>query len=98
MNAFEQLETVIKTALPECDIMRDVPDNPKGQHILDMAYRGHEVAVVWEPGKGFGIQADPDALPLEPPHEDYLTPESAAIRVLSLLMFRLTTRPPRATL
>ena len=98
MNAFERFEKVIRTVLPDCDIIRDVPTNPKGQHILDMAYHGHEVAVVWEPGKGFGIQADPQALPLEPPHEYYLDPESAAIRVLTLLMCRLTTHPPRATL
>src|SRR5437588_7835168 len=95
-NEIQKLENLLTFYLPKCEVHLDPPAKGTGSWFLDTRSDGHHVAVEWRPGKGFGMTSNPGAGFGEGPEEVYPDFESAARRVLELLLFRARTVPPAA--
>lgn len=100
MNSIQQLEALVVKAIPGVEHELIVPRNPQGRWTLDLAHVGWSVAVMWLPGKGFGLTAGS----LEDAHgygensdhqydEDDI--EALATEVVGLLAHKRRTARPR---
>jgi len=61
----------------------DAPDNPSGEHWIDISLNGFQTNIAWRPAHGFGVYTS-DTTFGEGPDEVYKRPEDAVRRVLQL--------------
>jgi hypothetical protein len=91
----EQLRELLQKHLPQCVVKVDPPTQPKGSWFIDAVLDQHHVNVECRPGKGFGLSAGPGG-GFDGPEEVYPDFDSAARRLLELLVFKKATVAPLA--
>jgi len=92
----DKLTGFLERYLPQCAIHVDAPSKPAGSWFVDVTLDHHHVVVECNPTKGFGVTANQDAGLGEGPEEVYSDFDSAARRLLELLILRKSTVPPLA--
>ena len=84
MEEIDGLEQQIRTAFPEAELRRDDPLRDSGVWHLDISYKGKELIVQWQEGKGFGISDGPGTFG-EGPDEVVQSPAETLDRIMKLL-------------
>lgn len=93
------IQTLGKQLAEDCSDVAVSVDKPKkagGVWFLDVVRDGHSVNVQWQTKRGFGVSSSPDAHYGEGPDEVFDDVEAVRHRVLSLLLSRGETSPPRS--
>lgn len=96
LTPIESLERTLRKRFPEVHILLDRPRKPAGKWFLDIALDDHSVNVQWQKGRDFGISSSPERAYGEGADEVYKEEEAAYGRIVSLLLSRTYTSPPRA--
>ena len=92
----ESLERQIRQRFPNAKLSLDAPKNRTGTWFLDLENRGHSVILQWREGNGFGVSSSPSDGFGEGPDEIYQDEEAAYGRVVSLMLSRGSTSPPKS--
>lgn len=96
MNAIQSLEERVRRRFPAVKTTLDPASKPAGPWFLDIDLEGQPVTVEWRAGHGFGITSKRSPGYGEGPDELVPDLETASRRVISLLLARAGTIPPRA--
>jgi len=96
MNPIQALEQHVRRRFPEAKITLDPAGQPTGPWFLDIGLNNHHVAVEWRTDRGFGVTSNSSSGYGEGSDEVYPDIESASRRVITLLLARGRTRPPKA--
>lgn len=89
------LEKKLRKRFPDLVSEIDKPEGSAGSWFLNASLKGHSVVVEWRKGVGFGISCRPDIGFGEGPDEVLESDEQAFQRIVSLLLSRTKTTPPR---
>jgi DNA-binding XRE family transcriptional regulator len=92
----ESLSDALAMRFQDGEITLDKPRKQTGIWHLDVTVDNHCVHVQWQIGRPFGIAASPDLVYGEGADEVYEDDEAAYGRIVSLLLSRTFTSPPRA--
>jgi hypothetical protein len=92
----ETLSSSLKTRFRNATVALDRPRKPTGKWFLDVALKGHSVAVQWKEDKGFGISSSAENAYGDGVDEVYMDEEAAFGRIVSLLLSGSFTSPPLA--
>lgn len=91
----ESLKRQLEKRFPDASFSLDHPRNRSGVWYLDVLCDGHPVVIQWQEGKGFGVSSSPEHAYGEGADEVYPDDEAAYGRVISLILSRTSTTPPR---
>lgn len=95
MNEITRLKERIAEALPKARLALEAPHPPRPTAAwwLQVEQDGHEVAIEWKPGRGFGLTSPAEGFG-EGADEAYDDVDATAQRVVDLVKKREPTRPP----
>jgi DNA-binding XRE family transcriptional regulator len=96
MNAIQSLEQQVLRRFPSARTLLDPSENPAGPWFLDIELDSHPVMVEWRPDRGFGVTSNVGVGYGEGPDEIHSDLESVSQRVITLLLAKTRTVPPKA--
>lgn len=96
MNPIQSLEQQVLRRFPSARTTLDPAGTPTGPWFLDIELDGHTASVEWRPDRGFGVTSNPCAGYGEGPDEVYPDLGSISRRVVTLLLAKARTVPPKA--
>src|SRR3954453_6585444 len=95
MNPIQKLQRFLLTAFSDAKVTLDEPLAAGGVWSMNVSLPDYHLAVAWQTGKGFGVVSDDEHGYGEGAHEVFEDLEQALPRIVKLLVYRLTSVPPR---